>query len=51
MELRLKNAESEMQHWSDYRYCLVSDTRESDEARFRSIIEAERMRSSLKLRH
>lgn len=51
VELRLKNAESEMQHWSDYRYCLVSDTRESDEARFRSIIEAERMRSSLKLRH
>ncbi len=48
VELRLKNAESEMQHWSDYRYCLVSDTRESDEARFRSIIEAERMRSSLK---
>ena len=47
VELRLKNAESEMQHWRDYRYCLVSDTRESDEARFRAIIEAERMRSSL----
>jgi guanylate kinase len=48
VELRLKNAESEMQHWRDYRYCLVSDTRESDESRFRAIIEAERMRSSLK---
>lgn len=50
VELRLKNAESEMKHWHDYRYCLVSDTRESDETRFRAIIEAERMRSSLHLK-
>ena len=48
IELRLKNAEAEMKHWRDYRYCLVSDTRESDEARFRAILEAERMRSSLR---
>ena len=48
VELRLKNAEAEMKHWRDYRYCLVSDTRESDEARFRAILEAERMRSSLR---
>ncbi len=48
VELRLKNAEAEMQHWRDYRYCLVSDTRESDEARFRAILEAERLRSSLR---
>ncbi len=47
LELRMKNAEAEMQHWRDYRYCLVSDTRESDESRFRTLIEAERMRSSL----
>lgn len=47
VELRLKNAESEMRHWRDYRYCLISDTRESDERRFRTLIEAERMRSSL----
>ena len=47
LELRMKNAEAEMQHWRDYRYCLISDTRESDEARFRTLIEAERMRSSL----
>jgi guanylate kinase len=47
VELRLKNAEAEMRHWRDYRYCLVSDTRESDEVRFRAILEAERMRSSL----
>ncbi|GEP41535.1 guanylate kinase [Brevifollis gellanilyticus] len=48
VELRLKNAEAEMKHWRDYRYCLVSDTRESDEARFRAILQAERMRSSLR---
>lgn len=47
LELRMKNAEAEMQHWRDYRYCLISDTRESDESRFRTLIEAERMRSSL----
>ena len=48
VERRLKNAESEMQHWRDYRYCLVSDTRESDEVRFRAILQAERLRSSLR---
>jgi guanylate kinase len=48
VELRLKNAEAEMRHWRDYRYCLVSDTRESDEQRFRSILTAERLRSSLR---
>jgi len=48
VELRLKNAEAEMKHWRDYRYCLVSDTRENDETRFRAILEAERMRSSLR---
>jgi guanylate kinase len=47
VELRLKNAEAEMSHWRDYRYCLISDTRESDETRFRTLIEAERLRSSL----
>ena len=48
VELRLKKAEAEMKHWRDYRYCLVSDTRENDETRFRAILEAERMRSSLR---
>jgi guanylate kinase len=47
VELRMTNAEAEMKHWRDYRYCLISDTRESDEAKFRSLIEAERLRSSL----
>lgn len=46
-ELRMRNAEAELQHWRDYRYCLVSDTRESDEERFRALLLAEKMRSSL----
>lgn len=48
VELRLKNAEAEMKHWRDYRYCLVSDTRESDEERFLAVLTAERLRSSLR---
>lgn len=47
LELRMKNAEAEMQHWSEYEFTLVSDTRESDEARFRAILTAGRQRSSL----
>jgi guanylate kinase len=47
-ELRMKNSDAEMAHWNEYRYCLVSDSRESDEARFRAILTAERMRSSLR---
>ncbi|TDU67176.1 guanylate kinase [Prosthecobacter fusiformis] len=46
-ELRMLNAEAELQHWSNYRYCLVSDTRESDEQRFRALLEGEKMRTSL----
>lgn len=46
-ELRMRNAEAELQHWRDYRYCLVSDTRESDETRFKAIIQSERLRSTL----
>ena len=46
-ELRMRNAEAELQHWHDYRYCLVSDTRESDEQRFGALLQAEKMKSSL----
>jgi guanylate kinase len=47
LELRMKNAEAEMRHWSEYGYTLVSESRESDEARFRAILTAGRQRSSL----
>jgi guanylate kinase len=46
-ELRMANAVAEMEHWLRYDYTLVSSTREEDEARFRALIKAERMRTSL----
>lgn len=47
-DLRMKNAVAEMAHWPEYQYTLVSDTRESDEARFRALLDSERLRSSLR---
>ena len=46
--MRMENAEAEMRHWSEYRYCLISDSREQDEAQFRAIVTAERLRSTLR---
>jgi guanylate kinase len=46
-ELRMANAVAEMEHWPRYDYTLISSTREEDEARFRALIKAERMRTSL----
>ncbi len=46
-ELRMSNAEAEMEHWSDYQHVLISDTRESDDARFRALLAAGRLRTSL----
>ncbi len=45
--LRMKNAEAEMEHWGEYGHVLVSDSRESDEGRFRALLTAGRLRSSL----
>lgn len=42
--LRMKNALHEMEHWSAYRYCLISGGREEDYTRFHSLLTAERMR-------
>lgn len=44
IELRLRNAIREMDHWPEYRYLLVSSDRENDYARFRALLLAERMR-------
>lgn len=46
-ELRMKNAEAEMERWRDYQHVLISDTRESDDARFRALLAAGRLRTSL----
>jgi len=42
--LRLRNAIEEMAHWPEYRYRLVSATREEDYGRFKALLVAERMR-------
>jgi guanylate kinase len=44
--LRLKNAIEEMAHWPQYRYRLLSATREEDYSRFKALLVAERMRVS-----
>lgn len=44
LELRLRNALTEIAHWHKYRYALVSGSREADLEKFRSLLLAERMR-------
>lgn len=46
LELRLRNAIAEMNHWSDYSFTIISQTREADLAAFRNILASERLRSS-----
>ena len=43
-DLRLRNALDEMRHWPKYDYLILSSDRETDFARFTSIVEAERLR-------
>jgi guanylate kinase len=45
LELRLRNAVTEMAEWQSYRYTMLSGSPEEDLARFRAIMAAERMRS------
>ncbi len=45
-ELRMKNALAEIEHWPRYQYQILSGSKEEDFARFRTIIEAERLRTS-----
>ncbi len=49
LDLRLGNAIAEMEHWPTYDYVLVSDTRESDFERFRSLLLAQRLRTELQV--
>lgn len=46
LQLRLANATLEMACWQDYDYLLVSGSAEADQARFRGIMEAERLKSA-----
>ena len=45
LDLRLRNAMAEMERWPQYRYSLVSGSRESDMERFMAVLVAERMNS------
>ncbi|MCE9609627.1 MAG: guanylate kinase [Chthoniobacter sp.] len=42
IEMRLKNAATEMEAWRDYRYTLISGSMEEDLQKFRAIMRAER---------
>ncbi|MEN9992203.1 MAG: guanylate kinase [Verrucomicrobiota bacterium] len=44
ISLRLQNAIEEMSHWHEYKYRLLSTTREEDYLRFKSLLLAERLR-------
>ena len=39
---RIENAASEMRHWRDYRYTLISSSMEEDIEKFRAVMRAER---------
>lgn len=46
IDLRMRNALGEMQHWEHYGHVLHSATREQDYTRFLALVTAERMRVS-----
>jgi len=46
LEVRLRNAETEMAQWKNYRYTILSGTPMQDFENFRAIMQAERTRSS-----
>ena len=46
LEVRLRNAETGMAQWKNYRYTILSGTPMQDFENFRAIMQAERMRSS-----
>ena len=44
--MRLRNGETEMAQWKNYRYTILSGTPMQDFENFRAIMQAERMRSA-----
>ena len=51
LDLRLRNAILEMEHWPLYDYVLVSSTREVDYAKFKALFTSQRMSSALAVPH
>ena len=47
LDLRLRNAILEMEHWPLYDFVLVSGSREEDYARFKALFTSQRMSASL----
>lgn len=45
IKVRLENALGEIAHWKNYDYCLLSSDRETDYAKFTSIISAEMLKT------
>ena len=51
IEVRIKNAAAEMEHWREYRYTLISGSMEEDIEKFRAVMRAERYLSRRFIRH
>ncbi len=46
IELRMKNAIDEMNHWQEYSYCLISATHEEDYHTFKALLTSERLKTT-----
>jgi guanylate kinase len=46
IEIRMRNALEEMQHWYKYTYCLLSTDRETDYQKFKAVLITESLRVS-----
>jgi guanylate kinase len=51
IEVRIKNAATEMENWREYRYTLISGSMEEDIEKFRAIMRAERYLTRRFIRH
>ena len=50
IEVRIRNASSEMKHWREYRYTIISGSMEEDIEKFRAVMRAERYLSKRLIR-
>ncbi|MFV0337888.1 MAG: guanylate kinase [Chthoniobacterales bacterium] len=46
INIRIQNAATEMQHWQDYKYTIISGSMEEDIEKFRAVMRAERYASA-----
>jgi len=50
IEVRIRNATTEMKHWREYRYTIISGSMEEDIEKFRAVMRAERYLSKRLIR-